>query len=359
MKKPVLFLALISLSSVTFGQTATSTPTPVPVAAPAFIEMPSNPKEYLQKAATLNGLTGADIKPWHLKATFDVYDDAGKVKDTGTYEELWVSPTKYKQEYTFKGIAVTQYGTENGIYVRSPHGQSWDLIDGKYAPSILRIAFIPQFPDTDRIKKLDIEKYKQKLGDTQYTCLSIAPIPYARTRSFVGPTYCFNTELPMLHFAEIRAMNEQVLYYDIQSFHGHYIASYAGISFNRKAALNFKIEALELIDPINDAEFNLPPDARRTRITVAHGVMDENFLKKVEPMYPAIAKAARVQGTVILEATIDTTGKVKEAHVTSGPPMLQQAAIDNAKQWFYKPYLLNGEPVEVETTINVVFNLNK
>jgi protein TonB len=85
--------------------------------------------------------------------------------------------------------------------------------------------------------------------------------------------------------------------------------------------------------------------------------MAGNLLEKTTPQYPAIAKAARIQGTVVLQATIAKNGSIQNLRVVSGPPMLQQAALDAVRSWRYKPYLLNGDPVEVETTVNVVFNL--
>jgi protein TonB len=63
-------------------------------------------------------------------------------------------------------------------------------------------------------------------------------------------------------------------------------------------------------------------------------------------------------GTVVLQATISTSGTIENLRVVSGPAMLQQAALDAVKQWQYKPYLLNGEPVKVETTVNLDFRLN-
>jgi protein TonB len=81
------------------------------------------------------------------------------------------------------------------------------------------------------------------------------------------------------------------------------------------------------------------------------------LLQKTIPLYPPIAKAARVAGTVVLQANISKTGTIENLRVISGPPMLQQAAMDAVKSWRYKPYLLNSEPVEVETTVNVVFTL--
>jgi periplasmic protein TonB len=93
------------------------------------------------------------------------------------------------------------------------------------------------------------------------------------------------------------------------------------------------------------------------KLSISSGVMAGNLLDKVTPQYPAIAKAARIQGVVVLQATISIVGTIQNLRVISGPPMLQQAALDAVRSWRYKPYLLNGEPVEVETTVNVVFNL--
>jgi protein TonB len=93
------------------------------------------------------------------------------------------------------------------------------------------------------------------------------------------------------------------------------------------------------------------------KITISGGVMQGNLLLKTVPQYPPIAKAARVQGTVVLQATISKTGSIENLKVVQGPAMLQQAALDAVRTWRYKPYLLNNEPVEVETTVNVIFTL--
>jgi protein TonB len=81
------------------------------------------------------------------------------------------------------------------------------------------------------------------------------------------------------------------------------------------------------------------------------------LIQKTIPTYPPIAKAARVQGTVVLQALISKQGTIENLKVVSGPAMLQQAAEDAVRQWRYRPYLLNNEPVEVETTVNVIFTL--
>jgi len=92
-------------------------------------------------------------------------------------------------------------------------------------------------------------------------------------------------------------------------------------------------------------------------VTISSGVMAGMLLEKTNPVYPPIAKAAHVSGTVVLQATITKAGMIENLHVISGPDLLQQAALEAVKDWRYRPYLLMGEPVEVQTTVNVIFTL--
>jgi TonB family protein len=86
-------------------------------------------------------------------------------------------------------------------------------------------------------------------------------------------------------------------------------------------------------------------------------VTDLTILHKVVPVYPEDAKKDRVSGSVVLAATIGKDGAVEQLHVVSGPEALQQSAMDAVRQWTYQPYLLNGDPIEVETTITVIYTL--
>jgi protein TonB len=81
------------------------------------------------------------------------------------------------------------------------------------------------------------------------------------------------------------------------------------------------------------------------------------LIRKTTPAYPPIARAARQEGTVVLQATISKEGTIENLRVVEGPQLLRQAALDAVRSWLYTPYKLNGEPVEVETTVNVVFRL--
>jgi TonB family protein len=98
-----------------------------------------------------------------------------------------------------------------------------------------------------------------------------------------------------------------------------------------------------------------PP--RHMRIRIGGNVQMSKLVHKVTPVYPPVAKAAGVQGTVVLHAIIATDGTIEQLSLVSGNPLLVRAAIDAVKDWRYEPTLLNGEPVEVDTTIQVVFSL--
>jgi protein TonB len=108
---------------------------------------------------------------------------------------------------------------------------------------------------------------------------------------------------------------------------------------------------------ISSAPAVVPKAATPQRVRVSQGVSQGLLVKQVKPNYPPLARQARIQGTVVLQALISKDGSIENLHLISGHPMLAPSAIDAVKQWKYKPYFLNGEPVEVETTINVNFTL--
>ncbi len=121
---------------------------------------------------------------------------------------------------------------------------------------------------------------------------------------------------------------------------------------------------------VGDMPGGVPPDApsaiksvsplhalRPGVVRVSQGVMAERVISKVPPDYPPDAQQARIQGTVVLRVNIDKEGNVSNIQLISGHPILAPAAINSVKQWKYKPYLLNGTPVEVETQVTVNFTL--
>jgi periplasmic protein TonB len=99
---------------------------------------------------------------------------------------------------------------------------------------------------------------------------------------------------------------------------------------------------------------SVPPVRQRTSV-----MMEGSLIHRVEPQYPALAKTMGIQGTVVLAAVVSREGTIEKLKVVSGQPFLAQAAAEAVRQWRYRPYVLNGEPVEVDTQITVNFFLSR
>ncbi len=104
---------------------------------------------------------------------------------------------------------------------------------------------------------------------------------------------------------------------------------------------------------------NIAPVAPKGPVRVASTIVAGLILHKTMPVYPPLAVAMRLEGAVLLQATISATGTIENLRVVSGHPMLQQAALDAVRNWRYRPFLLNDQPVEVETTVKVIFTLGR
>jgi len=109
---------------------------------------------------------------------------------------------------------------------------------------------------------------------------------------------------------------------------------------------------------ISSTPMAVPKVAAPQRVRVSAGVTSGLLIRRVQPVYPPLARQARIQGQVLLRAQISKDGSIENLQLISGHPMLVQSALDAVKQWKYKPYLLNGEPVEVDTEVQVNFTLS-
>jgi protein TonB len=113
-----------------------------------------------------------------------------------------------------------------------------------------------------------------------------------------------------------------------------------------------------VLDSILGTGLVVPPPPPAVRHPPMSRMMEGNLLHRVQPDYPTLARQVRVQGQVVLRAIISREGTIENLQVLSGHPMLVQAAVNAVRQWRYRPYVLNGEPVEVETQVTVNFVLS-
>ena len=209
--------------------------------------------------------------------------------------------------------------------------------------------------------------------------MKIRPIAPATPQDNYG-TFCFDPHKAVLLSVGYQS-SEQTHFRNSVSFQGHFLPGDLDMSIKGHVVLTAHLESYETLDKVDEAALAPPPDATTFREIKMVGVkgagpapgsiflpLDGEFMissdvavglltTKIPPVYPPVAKAARVQGTVVLQALLGKDGHVKQLHVISGPPMLLQAAMDAVKQWVYKPYLVNGKPTEVQTTVNIIFAL--
>jgi protein TonB len=111
------------------------------------------------------------------------------------------------------------------------------------------------------------------------------------------------------------------------------------------------------LNSLMPASANIPKPSLAT-LKISQGVSQGLLIKRVAPKYPQAALAVRAQGTVLIEATVNKEGNVINPKVLSGSPVLAQAALEAVRQWRYKPYYLNGQPVEIQTQITIQFKPN-
>jgi TonB family protein len=110
--------------------------------------------------------------------------------------------------------------------------------------------------------------------------------------------------------------------------------------------------------PIEPPHIATPPPQEKHPLKLSEGVLQAQLISRIEPRYPALAIQTRTEGTVQLHAIIGRDGRITALDVISGHPLLVKAALDAVRQWAYRPTMLNGEPVEVETSIIAIFKLH-
>jgi TonB family protein len=355
-----LSFALVLVVIRGFGQTAAAPTQPVAQTAPAQsasakVEMPSDPAALLALAAKKNGLQNAGSAPWHLKATYELLDDKGAVKETGTFEEFWVSEKLYKLSYTSPSFSQSDYSNEKGLFRTG--SREWP----DEATGMVRKTFFPPFPSEAGMAKYKVKMKEETLGGTPLKCVTVdMDVPAG---SPLVEMHYLTKDAPIQRIGVTLWGTYETVYNQMSMFRGIYLARDMKVARLNKPLVHVHIDALESLPKIDEATLTPPPEAvsitRRVVIPVlaSSQATATKLISKPPPEYPADAKGARIQGTVLLRAVIGKDGRIVFLQVLSGPPKLQQATLDAVRQWVYQPYLVDGEPVEVETEIHVVFSL--
>jgi hypothetical protein len=348
--------AAIRLSAQTYA-----IPPAAPTVPAAQVTIPSDPADLLRLAARLNGLLVPDAKPWHLKASYDIFNGDGKRAERGIYELLWVNSKKFRRSYVSKSFSQTDYATDRGIFrtgeMEWPSGPE-RLVEGKL--------FI-RLPSEEMLRANSQHMFEHKVGGGSLRCvtLSLKP-PQSLNAGSALPTYCLDLITPALRYesgsggsySEITSASTRN---QIVSFNNHLFSREVLVTLLDRPYVTIHVDTLEELAQVNDSDFQPPSNAiqpPQMRPRVPQNQMDGMLLKHADLGYAMLASPPP-DGRVILEVVVGKDGHVLQVRGLSGSQMLQSAAIEQVRQRVYKPYLVAGEPVEVETEIAMTFGQTK
>jgi TonB family protein len=344
-------LCLAAFFLLGFIQTATqqSTPSTDPTAQ-SIPATPADPKERLELGQKLNGLQGVNF-PWHVKATYEVVDAAGKSKDKGTFEEWRASEKQYKLAYHSAEFSQEEYGSEHGIFHVGDAGWPSDPVN------MLERAIVEPLPSQigDGWEEGNLER---KFGGLELVCTAITR-KHGKQVDEASPSFCFASKEAILRYVNTPNKTNQLLFDNFVLFRGHVVARDIRLLFLGNLSLSVHIDTIESMKESDLPTMPASASPVTRRVQVLEGESGSNAVKKVMPEYPFAARSTGVQGIVVISAVVSKDGHIQEAHVMAGPSQLQESAVKAVRQWVYRPYLVDGEAVEVDTQINVVYNLGR
>jgi TonB family protein len=312
----------------------------------------------LQRANDLTRLDNPTLKPWHLKANFQLYDAKGKPAEQGTLEEWWAGPSLWKRVYTSATYTATQIANKDGFYTTPKVGPVPELLE------LVERQYVHPMPEEKDYSDTVPELRKQNFGKFEADCIMLdLPMKrYPMIHLGFYPTYCFDRDKDTL-----RSTTEFGSRVIARNQLGLFQARYVGVSLSiwQDSTVIIKSEVTTLhSETLSDADF--VPSAALEKIIDLHtlpvpllsGVMAGMILTKTQPPYPQAAKDRGVSGDVLLRVVIGKDGHIRRLRYIGNPdPDLALAAFAAVRRWTYKPYLLNGVPVEIDTQITVKFTL--
>ncbi len=325
-----------------------------PVGNQADVVTPKDAKERMELARKVNGLQGLNI-PWHLKARYAVLGIDGNPKETGTYEEWRDGDKHYRIAFHSPSISEEEFGTDHGVFRTGENG--WPSRPLSAIPAMIARPVRPLIHP----EKTEFENYERKFGGPAKQPCTAVIVHGVNTSAIDAESYCFATTNAALLYSSLPNRTYQTLYRNIVIIDGQCLAKEMQLFIAGRPWLNVQIETIEGLTPTGLEALAVPADAKPVtiRTSLTGEITNGHLVKKLVPSYPSAAKLQGIQGTVLLNGIIGVDGHFKQLQVLAGPPMLQQPAIDAVQQWVYSPYLMDGQPIEVETDINVVFALGR
>jgi hypothetical protein len=308
-------------------------------ASPAEVMDSSNLQTWLNTRRSENGLASVDLPPWHIVITYDQFDEDGDNVHSGVVEEFWAGPKRSKVSFKSDNLSQIDFITDQGLYRAGD--QRWQ----NRTESEVGAAVIDPFSNAAMLQGLHVTKIERSFGNHKLSCDVFARM----SGGISSPNqYCTDTKDSALRY--VRGPGWwQIAYNDIVSFSGHFVARNVEVTDGGRPFLKLRVTKLELLDHPDEKEFAPGTSAVKLSGTRVSGV-SITPLKSVPIDASAVTGLSKFQ--VDVQIVIGKDGKVIEAKAISGPKEAYKAAEAAARKWVYVPYLVAGQPTEVETKIS-------
>jgi TonB family protein len=351
----LLFCSL--LAAVAGGALPCEAQTP---AVASSAPMPTDPAALMQLAAQKNGLAGKGLKPWHIKVAYQTYDAKGNPSQQGTFEEWWNSPSEYVRHYEGQGLRQESQVNAKGKFIEG-------VVSLPYFASVIENIYLHPFPKDPAEDGLHLHHKMEKLGKADLNCVEQMAKGLGTEAGHaldpLFPTYCFEMNRPMLRLAGSFGQGVYEIM-QIASLDGRYLPEDATLFDDGRKQMTVHLLSGETTERWPESMFDPPAGAIQVEELPSHRVLLQGKViagRRIggnNPIYPLDAKLNHEEGKVVLHAIISSDGRIRSLIAVSAPSrLLASSALAAVKTWQYKPYLVGGHPVSVETEIHVIYQL--
>lgn len=353
MARKLLLIPLLAAALICLGQNPAKTPGSIP----------QDPHSILELAIPHYSFKNPGIVPWHLLATYRTYDDKGKQIHEGTWEYWWASANVHRSTLKRDSAERTDWEMADGRFYRKETGAPFEFFERTLESRMLDPVPNQGIFSSDKMIA-SVSAISRNIQSVP--CIVLKPHSQSDLSSLSLSNegrYCFQKPIDALVLSSADFIN--VEYGHISSLHGYYLAREMDVFVGKEKVMSVNIETIDALGSAN-AVLSPPADAVQVPKMVGSWEMPPSsgksgpgaLYKEAQPRYPDEAKAAHMQGVVLLGATVTAQGKLKDLEVLESPhPSLGSASVEAVKQWEYEPFLSDGLPVDTNIVIKVIFTL--
>jgi hypothetical protein len=304
--------------------------------------VPSDPKAIIQALRDANGLNMQPSIPWHLQLSWDQFDGDGDSAHSGTIEEFYEGPKRYRIVFKGDSFNETEIATTSGLYLSTPG--DWPPIPALEA---LEFVTMPLHRFDNEPTGTHLQNSTKQFSSATLPCIKALPPGYIEISS---PTYCFGPGNLQLRFAAAPAL-DAILYNKLVTFQNRFIGQQIDASVGGRKVLEVRVDKLEDLPSPNEILFvpeaGQMPISGRIKIPSSLLVVEKRGEMETTPGQ---------QGKASVQFVVGKDGRVISVQAISGPPDILKVAIRAIRQYRFRPFLILDQPIEVEGTMEFSVN---